>query len=84
MIKMMQDMGQQPQFAPPVEMQDGQWMGPVAEQMVPLNCPPGIYLSNYLSPISVYPGYRSVLAVYLSILAVYLSILAVNLSILAV
>ena len=62
MIKMMQDMGQQPQFAPPVEMQDGQWMGPVAEQMVPLNCPPGIYLSVlavYLSMLAIYPNYLS-------------------------
>ena len=50
---MMQPMGGPPQFGPPVEMDGQQWMGPVAEQMVPLNCPPGmcIQLSIYPSPI---------------------------------
>ena len=54
---MMQPMGGPPQFGPPVEMDGQQWMGPVAEQMVPLNCPPGIQLSIYPPPIylSVYP-----------------------------
>ena len=41
--------GQMPQFAAPVQMEDGQWMGPVAEQMVPLNCPPGVkFVKSYL------------------------------------
>lgn len=31
-----------PGFAPPVQAEDGMWMGPVAQQMVPLNCPPGL------------------------------------------
>jgi len=31
-----------PQFSAPVQAEDGAWMGPVAEQMVPLNCPPGL------------------------------------------
>ena len=34
-----------PQFAEPVMGSEGDaWMGPVHEQMVPLNCPPGEYL----------------------------------------
>jgi len=32
----------QPQFSAPLQAEDGAWMGPVAEQMVPLNCPPGL------------------------------------------
>jgi len=44
----MQPMGGPPQFGPPVEMDGQQWMGPVAEQMVPLNCPPGL---EYLTMI---------------------------------
>jgi len=43
-----QPMGEMPNFGPPVTMDDGQWMGPVAEQMVPLNCPPGL---EYLTMI---------------------------------
>ncbi len=52
---MMQPMGGPPQFGPPVEMDGQQWMGPVAEQMVPLNCPPGIQFYLSISDISVYP-----------------------------
>merc|ERR1719516_656259 len=43
-----QPMGGMPNFGPPVTMDDGQWMGPVAQQMVPLNCPPGL---EYLTMI---------------------------------
>merc|ERR1719334_2915302 len=35
-------------FGPPVQGEDGQWMAPVAEQQVPLNCPPGL---EYLAMI---------------------------------
>lgn len=35
-------------FGPPVQGQDGQWMAPVQEQQVPLNCPPGL---EYLTMI---------------------------------
>ena len=38
-----------PQFAQPVMGSEGEsWMGPVGEQMVPLNCPPGL---EYLTMI---------------------------------
>ena len=46
---MMQPMGGPPQFGPPVEMDGQQWMGPVAEQMIPLNCPPGnLYIITWM------------------------------------
>jgi len=35
-------------FGAPVQGEDGQWMAPVQEQMVPLNCPPGL---EYLTMI---------------------------------
>ena len=38
-----------PQFGAPVQGPEGdQWMGPVGEQLVPLNCPPGL---EYLTMI---------------------------------
>lgn len=42
--------GDQPKdgFGAPVQGEDGQWMAPVQEQMVPLNCPPGL---EYLTMI---------------------------------
>jgi len=35
-------------FGAPIQTEDGQWMAPVQEQMVPLNCPPGL---EYLTMI---------------------------------
>jgi len=35
-------------FGAPIQGEDGQWMAPVAEQSVPLNCPPGL---EYLTMI---------------------------------
>jgi len=48
MQPLMQQDQQKDGFGAPVQGEDGQWMAPVGEQMVPLNCPPGL---EYLTMI---------------------------------